>query len=168
MGTLHYFTNHKLLILINIAYLCLYFSNENKMTEKEFFKVIQIQLLLVYWFAAISKIHNDFYTGESLSNLLKLIGYSPYSIILSKKYLLLWSELLVLNKYLSIVTLLIQFLLPLLLFWKFNLGLFLLVCFHFSFCLVFPGLYPFAFIMISMSISFYKEVASLSPSSIFK
>jgi hypothetical protein len=154
-STLQFFSNHKLLILINLIALCLsknIFQDEKDQQQKRVFNFIRLQLVVVYFSSIIQKLSHGFLDGKTLKNVMLYVSQSHLEPIVSKAVHLSLINNLFLLKALSISTLVIEFLIPFLLVRKFKIGLTIQIVFHCSLSLMLPGIWSFTIPMISMGL----------------
>lgn len=142
------FSNHAALVFLLMFYIAITPRRHLQLA----FKMIRYQLCIVYIFSALSKLNQQFYTGESLIALGK---YGPAGL-LPKEWIVghffqPWVALV------ACFVLAIEFLIPIVLFKRPVVGVALVAFFHFGLALFMPGIWTFALTMFAMSILFLLQ-----------
>ena len=154
LSLVQYYSNHKLLIFIVI--IIFNFSSFVRLN------CLKSQLVMVYYFTVINKIVDKFYNGETLANTF----FNFHHHDLSYKFLNNFYAVLSANEFLNLsfanITLLLEIIIPILLFRKSYWALVLMLVLHLSFSALISGILPFMLIMMTMGLAFFTNSSELT------
>ena len=132
------FQNQKLLLLIVLFVLILQYVVKDK---KNIFDYLKWQLILVYMFTGLSKVNSEFLNGDVLAVIMNGV-ITNQSII----------------KIISLLTVITELTIPLLLFLKPRVGIFIVIIFHLGLSVFMDNILSFGLTSIALALLFEDEL----------